>query len=170
MENIKRFKEILPYEVENAAKLIGKDWMLITARDGDGANAMTASWGCLGVLWNRPVAVCFIRPQRYTFTLAEKEERMSLAFLDEGNREALNICGTKSGRDCDKIALAGLHTAEYDGIPVIEEARLALICRKLYSCRLEEAGFIDRSMTAFYKDGDYHQVYVMEIEKALIKE
>ena len=170
MEALKGFKEISPYEVDNAAKLIGKDWMLITAADGDGANAMTASWGCLGVLWNKPVAVCFIRPQRYTFELAEREDRLSLAFLGEDRREALNICGTKSGRDCDKLALAGLTTSDCDGVPVISEARLALICRKLYRGRLEEANFIDKSLLSNYKNKDYHYVYVFEIEKAFTRE
>ncbi|MBE6577732.1 MAG: flavin reductase family protein [Ruminococcaceae bacterium] len=163
------FKEVSPYELENALKLIGKDWMLITARDGERTNAMTASWGCMGVLWNRPVAVGFIRPQRYTFGLAETEDRVSLAFLDEQYRGALNICGTKSGRDCDKLMLAGLCAKEMDGVPVISEARLVLICKKLYVGDLCESGFIDKSLLSNYKNGDYHRMYVWEIERAYTK-
>ncbi len=165
----KEYREISPYELENAIKLIGKDWMLITVRDGQGANAMTASWGCLGVLWNKPVALCFIRPQRYTFELACKEEQLSLAFLDGEYRETLNFCGKKSGRDCDKLAMAGLNTFECDGVPVISEARLALVCRRLYQGELRENEFLDESLKGFYKDGDYHGVFVLEIEKALMK-
>lgn len=161
-----KFKEISPYELENASKLIGKDWMLITARDGNGANAMTASWGCMGVLWNKPVAVGFVRPQRYTFSLTEKEERISLAFLDEKYREALTLCGTKSGRDCDKLSLAGLSTEELCGVPVISEARLVLVCRKLYVGDLEENGFFDKALLSNYKNRDYHRMYVWEIEHA----
>ena len=164
------FREITPYETENALKLIGKDWMLITAKDNDKANAMTASWGCLGVLWNKPVAVCFIRPQRYTFELVQKEERISLAFLDDTYKSALNLCGTRSGRECDKLALAGLTVSDVDGVPVINEARLALVCRKLYVDSLNESSFLDSSLKSFYKDGDYHAFYVLEIEKTLIKD
>ena len=163
------FKEISPYETENSLKLIGKDWMLITAPDKDGANGMTASWGCMGVLWNKPVAVCFIRPQRYTYELTENTDRLSLAFFDEEYRSALKLCGTKSGRDCDKLALSGLTVNNCDGVPVVNEARLVLICRKLYVGRLEENGFIDRSLLDNYKARDYHGVYVLEIEKALTK-
>lgn len=170
MEKYNGFKEISPYEAENAAKLIGKDWMLITVSDGDGANAMTASWGCLGVLWGKPVAVCFIRPQRYTYELIEKTERISLAFLGKDYKSALNICGTKSGRDCDKLSEAGLHVSDCGGVPVISEARLTFVCRKLYKGKIDEAGFIDKSIADFYKNGDYHYVYVAEIEKTLIKE
>ena len=163
------FKEISPYEIENALKLIGKDWMLITVPDKDGANGMTASWGCLGVLWNKPVAVCFIRPQRYTYELVENTDKLSIAFFNEEYRDALRLCGTKSGRDCDKLKLAGLTTADCDVIPVINEAKLVLTCRKLYVGRIEESGFVDVSLLENYKAHDYHSMYVLEIEKALAK-
>ncbi|MBO7310547.1 MAG: flavin reductase family protein [Clostridia bacterium] len=163
------FKEISPYELENALKLIGKDWMLITARDKNGVNAMTASWGCLGVLWNKPVAVCFIRPQRHTFGLVRNEDKISLAFLSDEYRGALNICGTKSGKDCNKLELAGLSTLEHEGVPIINEASVALVCRKLYEGSLNESEFLDQSLKAFYNNGDFHGVFILEIEKALAK-
>jgi len=169
MNGSQAFFEVSPYEIDNALKLIGKDWTLITARDGDKINAMTASWGCMGVLWNKPVAVVFIRPQRHTFELVEKEEKISLAFFDGDKRDALSLCGSKSGRDCDKLALAGLTSEEYGDVPIISEARLVLIGRKLYSDDLKKECFTDRALLDNYKNGDYHRMYVLEIEKALIK-
>ncbi len=163
------WKEVSPFETENALKLIGKDWMLITVRDGDKVNAMTASWGCMGVLWNKPVALCFIRPQRHTFGLAEKTDRFSLCFMDEGYRNALGLCGKLSGRDCDKLKEANLSSEEIDGVPVISEAKMALICKKLYADFLKDEAFIDRSLLSNYTAGDYHKMYVLEIEKVLIK-
>ena len=63
-----RFKSIAPQELtDNTFKLIGSDWGLVTAGDSESFNTMTISWGGLGVLWNKPVAFTFIRPQRYTF-------------------------------------------------------------------------------------------------------
>ena len=56
-----RFVEITPFEIDNAMKLIGKDWMLITAAKGDKVNTMTASWGNMGVLWNKNVCIAYIR-------------------------------------------------------------------------------------------------------------
>ena len=163
------YVEISPYELDNALKLIGKDWMLITVKDGNGANAMTASWGCMGVLWNKPVAVCFIRPQRYTYGLAENEERMSLAFFGEGYREALSLCGSKSGRDCDKLSLAGLTVSDVDGVPVIDQASTVIIGKKLYADDLKEDNFVDKAMLDNYKSKDFHRIYVLEIQKVLIK-
>jgi len=61
---MKDFKTVSPAEASDAIDLIGKEWMLIGALDGEGANAMTASWGCIGTLWNKPVCICYIRPQR----------------------------------------------------------------------------------------------------------
>ena len=163
------YVEISPYKLDNALKLIGKDWMLITVKDGEGANAMTASWGCMGVLWNKPVAVCFIRPQRYTYGLAENEERMSLAFFGEGYREALSLCGSKSGRDCDKLSLAGLTVSDVDGVPVIDQASTVVIGKKLYADDLKEDNFVDKAMLDNYKSKDFHRIYVLEIQKVLIK-
>lgn len=163
------YVEISPYELDNALKLIGKDWMLITVQDGEGANAMTASWGCMGVLWNKPVALCFIRPQRYTYGLAENEERMSLAFFGEGYREALSLCGSKSGRDCDKLSLAGLTVSDVDGVPVIDQASTVVIGKKLYADDLKEDNFIEKAMLDNYKNKDFHRIYVLEIQKVLSK-
>ena len=163
------YVEISPYKLDNALKLIGKDWMLITVKDGEGANAMTASWGCMGVLWNKPVAVCFIRPQRYTYGLAENEERMSLAFFGEGYREALSLCGSKSGRDCDKLSLAGLTVSDVYGVPVIDQASTVVIGKKLYADDLKEDNFIEKAMLDNYKNKDFHRIYVLEIQKVLIK-
>ena len=169
MNKLEQFKEISPYELDNALKLIGKDWMLITVRDGEKVNAMTASWGCLGVLWNRPIAVCFIRPQRHTFGLAEEQDRLSLAFFGQDRRDALSLCGTKSGRDCDKITEAGFTTSDADGVPVINEAQILVIGRKLYADYIKEDCFIDNKMLDFYKEKDFHKAYVLEIEKILVK-
>lgn len=162
------FREISPLEMENAMKLIGKDWMLITAKDEQNGriNAMTASWGCMGVLWNKHICVCFIRPQRHTYTLVEQADRISLAFLGEEYRAALKLCGTKSGRDCDKLAEAGLCAVEVDGVPMIREASLVLHCRKLYVDDLKQDGFLDPALLANYQNGDFHRVYVCEIEHA----
>lgn len=166
------FREILPTETENALKLIGKDWMLITARDKtqNKVNAMTASWGAMGVLWGKSVAICLVRPQRYTYGLIEQEERFSLAFFGEEHRDALKLCGTKSGRDCDKLAKCGLATAEIDGVPVIRDARLLLICRKLYVDDIREDCFADRNLLSNYAAKDYHRVYICEIEKVLTRD
>ena len=65
----------------NVFSMIGQQWMLITAGTAESCNTMTASWGGLGILWGRPVATCYIRPQRYTKGLMDREDYFSLVFL-----------------------------------------------------------------------------------------
>ena len=161
------FKEITPYEVENTMKLIGKDWMLITASNGERVNTMTASWGNMGVLWGKNVCTVYIRPSRYTYEFTERSEKLSLSFFDEKYRDALKYCGTKSGRDCDKLSDTSLTTATVDGTPVICEAKLVLICRKLYADDIKQNNFISEEPLCNYRDGDFHRFYICEIEKVL---
>lgn len=166
------WKSLSPYEVENACKLIGKDWMLICAGDASDKapipSAMTASWGCMGVLWNKPVCVAFIRPQRHTYTLTESHDRLSFAFFDDSYRDVLRHFGAKSGRDEDKFAATRLTRAYHPttGTLYPAQARLVLFCRKLYTDMLRPEAFLDSSLLSNYEAGDFHRMYVCEIEEA----
>ena len=165
------FREITPSEASDAIDLIGKDWMLIGTADKKhgNANAMTASWGALGFLWNRPVCICFIRPQRYTFGLAKENERLSFSFFGEEYRKALTFCGKESGRNGDKLEKAGLTYSMAYGVPVFDSARLTVIGRKLYSDEIKKTNFIDMSMLKNYPAEDFHTFYICEIERCFIK-
>ena len=175
------FRTIRPEEFSgNPFTLIGREWMLVTAANpGDGLmggkdyNTMTASWGGLGILWGKPVAFVFIRPQRHTFRFTENNSRVTLSFFPPEYRDALNFCGTKSGRDCDKAAACGLtpvaETNE-DGRAVwFDEAKLVLVTRKLYAKPFDPAAFLDPDSRNMYGDDDFHTVYVCAVEKILEK-
>ena len=165
------FKRISPEDIDKVIKRIGKDWMLICAYDVENGrtNAMTASWGAMGVLWNKNVCICFVRPERHTHKLLDKDEKFSIAFLRDEYREALRFCGKESGRDVDKLGACGLDTESLDGVEVISEAELALVCKKLYQDELREASFLDKSLLKNYENGGYHTVYVCEIIGAYTK-
>ena len=92
----------------NPFKKISKQWMLITAGDEKKSNTMTASWGGLGIMWGKNVATAYIRPNRYTKEFVDANDTFTISFFDESYRKALNICGSVSGRDKDKIKEAGL--------------------------------------------------------------
>ena len=93
------YKEIKAQDLSgNTFQMIGSDWMLVTAADGERFNTMAASWGGMGILWNKPVAFVFIRPQRYTYEFTEKSDTLTLSFFGGKEREALTVCGRKSGR------------------------------------------------------------------------
>lgn len=166
------FKEIDIKDLEfSTFEKIGKQWMLITAGDKDSFNTMTASWGGLGVLWNKNVAFTFIRPSRYTFEFCEKEEYFTLTFFPEEYRKALSFCGTKSGRDYDKCKETGLTPAFDEKAPYFEEAELTLVCKKLYAQNMDKACVSDEVVNTNYGEGEpMHKMYVGEILKAFIKE
>ena len=103
------FQEISVEQLkDNPFTLINKDWMLITAGNQESHNTMTASWGGVGELWGKYVSTIYIRPQRYTLEFLEREDTYSLCFFDPEYRPALNLCGSKSGRDVDKDKETGL--------------------------------------------------------------
>ncbi len=168
------FREISPDSFDfSPFRLIGKDWLLITAPDStkeSGANAMTASWGGLGILWNKPVATIYVRPQRYTYNLCENSDRIALCTLPDERRDALKLCGTKSGRDIDKLCECGLSCVDIDGVKVIQESNIAMICRKMYADNLKKSCFVDKDQYKHYPTDDFHRVYILEIEKILVKQ
>lgn len=133
-----QFMEMDPRELrDNVFDMIGREWMLITAGKESRYNTMTASWGGLGVLWNTPVSFAFVRPSRYTYEFLERETYYTLSVLEPGNKKALQLCGALSGRDADKVTQAGL-TPIFDAqAPYFEQARLVLVCRKLYTQDLD---------------------------------
>ena len=164
-------REILPENLnENPFNVIGKDWLLLTAEKEGKVNTMTASWGGLGIMWNKKVAFIFVRPQRYTKEFIDAGDRLSISVLPNSFRKELTYLGRVSGRDEDKIAKAQLNVKQYNEVPYFEEARLTLICKKLYAQSLEETGFIDKDLIEqCYPQSDYHTMYVVEIEKILEK-
>ena len=85
-------------------------------------------------LWNRPVAFIFIRPERYTFDFIEQNDYLTLSFLGEEHKEVHKICGSKSGRDMDKVKATGLSPLfTENGSIIFEQARLTFECKKLYA-------------------------------------
>lgn len=164
------FRSVRAEEYEPLFSRIGNDWMLIGATDGERANIMTASWGGFGYVWNRPIAICLIRPERYTCPLAERGDRISISFLDEAYRQALIFCGRHSGREGDKFEGAGLHCVWRDGTPYPAEASSVLLCRKLYAGDLRREGFADGALLqAHYGEGNLHRLFFCEIEEVLLK-
>lgn len=167
----KGFIEIKPTDIErNTFTQIGKEYMLITAKKNDKINTMTASWGGLGVMWNKNVAYIVIRPQRYTKEFVDFADCFSLSFFNGEIKDKLAYLGAISGRDEDKIVKVGLTTICEDNIPYFEEAKLVLLCKKLFASDIKGDNFIDKEiMNKNYPNKDFHTLYIGEITKVLKK-
>lgn len=155
----------------NPFQKIGKDWMLITAEKNGKPNTMTASWGGIGVMWGKNVAYIVVRESRYTKEMIDGSDTFSLSFLNHAKyKSALKYLGAVSGRDEDKIKNSRLHIKHDHDTPYIDEANTVLICRKLCAQPITPESFIDSSIDeTWYKDKDYHTLYIGEIIEFLAR-
>ncbi len=161
------YTQISPKTIgDNLIKLIADDWMLVTAGNEEKFNTMTANWGGAGYIWNKPVVFVFIRPERYTYEFTEKHGSFTLSFFDEKYQAALDICGSVSGRDCDKVSEASLTPLFTElGNPTFAEARLVVECKKLYADMLSIDSFLIKEpvYTHYSTKGGLHKMYIAEI-------
>jgi len=165
----RKCRMLKPAEIkDNPFQAIGKDWMLIAAGTRQAHNMMTASWGAWGVLWHKPVCFCFVRPHRHTYGFMEQNFFYTLNFFGKKYRKILAFCGSKSGRDVDKVKATGL-TARFDksGAVYFAQARLVIVCKKIYAQRIDPRCFLDPAIEDNYPKKDYHQMYVGEVVRCL---
>ena len=155
----------------NPFKMLGKDWMLITAENNNKVNTMTASWGGMGVLWEYDVVYIFIRNSRYTKEFIDASQNFSLTFYDTDKyRKTMGYLGGVSGRTEDKIAKSELTLIEEDGIPYFAEANTVILCEKLSRQKISPEGILnDELLTTYYADQDYHEMYIGKILKIMQK-
>lgn len=168
------FRKLSAEEIEsgsfNPFRMIGKDWMLVSAGDENGWNTMTASWGFMGVMWGKQAVTTVIRPQRYTKEFIDSNEYFTLSFFDEDMRTALAYCGKYSGRDVDKAEQTGLSPVFVDGTTAFEQAKTVVVCRKMYAQPMGAEFFTDKSADEqWYANNDYHVAYVAEIVGVYVK-
>lgn len=155
----------------NPFNMIGKDWMLITAEKDEKINSMTASWGGLGVMWNKNVVYIVVRKSRYTKELIDGSDHFSVAFFDhEKYDKMLMYMGSVSGRDEDKTKKSGLTINHYKEVPYYEEASKVILCKKICCQPISPESFLsEETDRQWYADKDYHDLYIGEILDILVR-
>lgn len=144
--------------------------MLITAKHNDKINAMTASWGGVGVLWGKNTTFIFVRDSRYTKELIDESDYFSLTFFDNSYKSAMKYFGMVSGRKEDKIKTANMNVNYYEEIPFIDEGNFVICCRKMSATPILPEQFLDHEIEEkWYADGDLHTMYVGEILQILAR-
>lgn len=157
----------------NATSLFADGWALLTAGTPEDYNTMTISWGQLGQLWNLPVCTVFVRPCRYTYEYTEKNGVFTVSIFDKGEyRPQLNLLGTKSGRDIDKMHDSGLTPVQFDGQTAFAEARAVLVLEKLYDDQFDMAHMpkeiLDRSYPGLPAE-QLHRFYFCKITSTYLR-
>ena len=147
--------------------LFANQWLLLTAGDFASGryNAMTIAWGSIGTMWNKPFVQVVVRPQRHTRKFMDEFNAFTVCAFRPAYHSALQLLGSKSGRDGSKIAESGLTpiAATVVGAPLFAEADLAIECRKTYWQDMDPAGFVNPAVSANYPAKDYHRIYFGEI-------
>lgn len=159
----------------NPMTKIAKQWMLITAGREGNYNTMTASWGHMGSVWGHggglPTVCIYVRPQRYTKEFVDREEYFTLSFFSEEHKKALAYLGSHSGRDEDKVSTVGFTPIFGVNYATFRQAELTLVCRKLFRMPLKEEYFLDKNVVEeCYPKRDFHDMYIGEIVKVLVKD
>ena len=159
----------------NPFNLIGQDWAALTTSIDGKTNAMTVSWGGVGVLWGKNVVSVYIRDSRYTKELLDAGSNFSLTFFDPSDhskKSALKYLGVASGRSEDKIKAAGLHLHTEDDIPYIDEGITVIKCKQIAHFSLNTEELPEDIRSQWYSganEGNNHTVYIGEITELLAR-
>ena len=150
-----------------------KSGILLTTRAGEQVNTMTIGWGKIGIEWNRPVFIAYVRETRYTKQLLEEGGEFTVNIPLEGcDKQILAFCGTKSGADVDKFQELSLTAvpSEVVSVPGIRELPLTLECKVLFKREQPIADIPVDIQNRYYATGDAHTAYYGQIVNAYIAE
>lgn len=157
--------------------------ILMTTKKGDFVNSMVIGWGHIGIEWGKPIFVAYVRESRYTKELVENHGEFTVNVpMGDFDSNIIRICGTKSGRDLDKIKELGLTLVDSDhvSVPGIKEFPLTLECKVIYKQKQDLSAVPEKILNRFYpveedtlhpgSDRDYHIAYYGQILNAYIIE
>ena len=167
-------KEVDTFQyVEAVNKLMRKDGILLVAEGKDKKpNTMTIGWGFLGTMWAKPVFVVAVRHSRHTFKLLEESDSFTVCLPARGMAEALEFCGTKSGRDVNKLKQCNWTAVSGKKVdaPYIKECPVHFECKIIYKDDLKSGALPNALEDAVYKTKDMHMLYYGEVMGVYVEE
>lgn len=143
----------------------------LTAGTLEKSNTMTIGWGSIGFMWRKPVFTVMVRPSRFTYQFIEQAGEFTVSIPASNMQQAIAICGSISGRDKDKLSVAGLkqQASKMVKTPVIAGCDLYYECKVLYKQAMIPSATPEEITSACYADGDFHVFYFGEIVAAYTK-
>lgn len=151
---------------------VGKGVLMTTKADGQ-VDTMTIGWGTMGIQWGKPIFIAYVRESRYTKALVDKNPEFTINVpYGAYDKSILGFCGTKSGRDVDKVSELKLHLEEGESVsvPAIRELPLTLECKVIYKQEQVKEAITPDALERYYPDGDFHTAYYGQIVDAYIVE
>ena len=163
-------------------KEMAKGILITTKLDGK-VNTMTIGWGHIGIEWGKPIFIAYVRESRHTYTMLEGNGEFTVNIpMGQVDKKILGYCGTKSGRNTDKIRDMDLTLEDPSviSVPGIKELPLTLECKVIYKQKQDLSAIPGEILDRYYPeipgvdfDGqsrDYHYAYYGEIVGAYLIE
>lgn len=159
---VMEIKEVLPV-FEKIIPQIEKGAFL-SVQNAHQFNTMTIGWGMTGICWRKPILMVAVRNSRYTYTLLESASDFTVTMPSGNLRDEIFYCGTKSGRDVNKLQECGLRTApgKKTVTPIIDTPGLHAECRIIYKSPMDPV-FLNSDYHVIYPQKDYHTLYYGEL-------
>lgn len=154
---------------DNLFEVMKSEWALLTAGNLKKFNTMTIGWLTGGIIWGKDVLTCYVRPTRYTYQFMESNDFFTVSFYDPSYRTMLSHLGSHSGRDENKVKTVNFHPIELDQSISFKEARMTIVCKKIYDQAMDETKMQTFGIERYYPRGDYHRFYIGEIIKIYVK-
>lgn len=148
----------------NPFEIFNNNWALVTAGNNEHFNSMTISWGSMGTIWGKDIITIYIRPERYTFEFLKENDTFTVSFYDKEYKDALNIMGTLSGRDIDKVKETNLTPISIDDSITYKQAKQTFLCKKLYMNQIDKTKLPD-NLQKYYSDKQTHYIILGEVIK-----
>lgn len=142
-----------------------KEGAFLTVKAGKQLNTMTIGWATIGFAWRKPIMMVMVRNSRHTFSLIEKAADFTVSVPTGEMKKEIAFCGTKSGRDVDKLKECGLKSAPSRKVvsPIIQIPGIHFECRIVYKNAIDPAR-LSREYDPIYPEMDYHTLYFGEIQ------
>ena len=151
--------------IKEASEILPKGAFLTTKSEGK-TNTMTIGWGYFGFAWGMPTLSVMVRESRFTKLAMDKEMEFTLTFpLDDSFKKELGYCGTKSGKDTDKIKDCNfeLIPAKTVSTPVINCKSIVFECKTLAITPQTDEFSAPEIKDKWYKNGDLHTFYFAKV-------
>jgi len=153
-----------------------KKGILLTTKAGEKVNTMTIGWGHIGIEWGKPIFVAYVRETRHTKQMLEENGEFTVNVPNGAfDGKILGYCGSKSGRDVNKISELNLTLEEPISIsvPGIKELPLTLECKVIYKQKQDLSAIPEELIRRYYPTDetgfqDYHYAYYGEILNAYL--
>jgi len=167
-DNIAKLWENLPLILN---KLPAPGILLVSGKNNNIKNIMTIGWMQFGIVWQQPVVNIMVRPSRFTYKLLQEHDEFTLNIMPDSFKNAIEICGIKSGSFCDKFKETNLKTVTSTNVSTVslKDAEIVLECRILYKCDMIPENLNDIILARYYGEGDFHQIITASILNYILK-